>query len=210
MKLRRTFLFSLLSFLCASCATPLPRPPAAHLQQLWQVHESGLLLIQHWDLRGRLAVHTGERGGQASLTWKRAAAQQSIRLNGPLGRGVVRVTQNENGAELQDVEQHVLHAANAEELLYRYTGWRLPLNNLNYWVRGVPVPDLPAIRELDDAGRLKTLRQQGWEVQYQEYRQFEGHDLPKRLTLTYVPDQAAPAIPAMEVRLVIDRWAQVQ
>ena len=169
-----------------------------------------MLPIQHWELRGRLAVRADERGGQASLTWKRDAAQHSIRLNGPLGRGVVRVTQDETGAQLQDAEQRVFHAASAEELLYRYTGWRLPLTNLNYWVRGVPVPDLPATRELDDAGRLKVLRQQGWEVQYQEYVRFEAHELPNRLTLTYAPDQASLELPAMEVRLVIDRWAQVQ
>lgn len=205
-----SFLFPLFCFLCASCAAPLPRPPADHLQQLWQARESALLPIQHWELRGRLAVRADERGGQASLTWKRDAARHSIRLNGPLGRGVVRVTQDETGAQLQDAEQRVFHAADAEELLYRYTGWQLPLTNLNYWVRGVPVPDLPASRELDDAGRLKMLRQQGWEVQYQEYVRFEGHELPSRLTLTYAPERATAELPAMEVRLVIDRWAQVQ
>lgn len=210
MKSHRVFLAGLSSILCLSCAAPLPRPPADHLQQLWQTRESTLLPIQHWELRGRLAVRADERGGQASLTWKRAAARHSIRLNGPLGRGVVLVSQDETGARLQDAEQRVFHAANAEELLYRYTGWRLPLTNLNYWVRGVPVPGLPASRELDNAGRLKTLRQQGWEVQYQEYIRFEGHELPNRLTLTYAPDPATSELPAMEVRLVIDRWAQVQ
>jgi outer membrane lipoprotein LolB len=206
----RAFIPLLCALLCYSCAAPPARPPANQLQQLWQVHESALLPIQHWELRGRLAVRTDERGGQASLTWKRDAAQHSIRLNGPLGRGVVRVTQDETGAQLQDAEQRVFHAASAEELLYRYTGWRLPLANLNYWVRGVPVPDLPATRELDDSGRLKTLRQQGWEVRYQEYVQAGGYDLPNRFTLTYAPEQATLEMPAMEVRLVIDRWAQVQ
>lgn len=195
--------------LCLSCAAPSPRPPDAHLQLLWQTHESTLLPIQHWELRGRLAVRTDARGGQASLTWKRDAAQHNIRLSGPLGRGMVQVTQDEKGAQLQDAEQRVFHAASAEELLYRYTGWRLPLTNLDYWVRGVPVPSMPANRELDDAGRLKTLRQQGWEVLYQEYVRFDGHELPNRLTLTFTPDQATPELPAMEVRLVIDRWSQV-
>ena len=169
-----------------------------------------LLPIQHWELRGRLAVRADERGGQASLSWKRAGVQHSIRLNGPLGRGMVRVTQDENGAQLQDAELRVFQATNAEELLYRYTGWRLPLTNLNFWVLGVPVPDLPASQELDAAGRLKTLRQQGWEIQYQDYVQSANHELPSRLTLTSLPDRAAPELPAMEVRLVIERWAQVQ
>lgn len=210
MKRRFTFLFLLFSFLCLSCAAPLPRPPDDHLQRLWQARASALLPIQQWDLRGRLAVRAEEHGGQASFTWKRAAAQHSIRLNGPLGRGAVRITQDETGAQLQDAEQRVAYAASAEELLFRYTGWRLPLTHLNYWVRGVPVPELPSSQDLDDTGRLKTLRQQGWDVQYQEYAQFEGHELPNRLTLTYVPDPAAVDMPTMEVRLVIERWAQVQ
>jgi outer membrane lipoprotein LolB len=206
----RALLVSFSTILCLSCAAPLPRPPADQLQQLWQTRESKLLPIQRWELRGRLAVRADERGGQASLTWKCAGAQHSIRLNGPLGRGVVRVTQDETGAQLQDAEQRVFRAASAEELLYRYTGWQLPLANLNYWVRGLPVPDLPATQELDDAGRLKTLHQQGWEVQYQEYVQAEGYDLPNRFTLTYTPQIETSEMPAMEVRLVIDRWAQVQ
>ena len=205
-----SFLLPLFIFLCASCAAPLSRPPSDQIQQLWRARESALLPIQHWELRGRFAVRTDERGGQASLSWKRAAAQHSIRLNGPLGRGVVRINQDETGAELQDAEQRVFHAANAEELLYRYTGWQLPLTNLNFWVLGIPVPGLPASQELDDAGRMKSLRQQGWEVQYQDYVLSGSHELPSRFTLTLVPDPADPSLPAMEVRFVIERWAQVQ
>lgn len=174
------------------------------------MRELALLPIQHWELRGRLAVRAGDRGGQASLSWKRAAAQHSIRLNGPLGRGAVRITQDANGAQLQDAEQRVFRAASAGELLYDYTGWRLPLASLNFWVLGVPMPDQPASRELDDAGRLKSLRQQGWEIQYQGYVLSGSHELPSRLTLISIPDRTVPELPAVEVRLVIERWAQVE
>lgn len=204
-----SFLIPLFSFLCASCAAPRPSPPAEHVQQLWQARAAALLSIQRWELRGRLAVRTDERGGQASLSWRRDAARHSIRLNGPLGRGVVQITQDETGAVLQDAEQRQFRAANAQELLYRYTGWSLPLAHLNYWVRGIPVPDLPAVQELDDSGRLKTLRQQGWEMHYQDYVRIEGLELPRRFTLTTLPGTSAEQ-PAIDVRLVIDAWARVQ
>lgn len=207
---RLPLLFPLFIFLCVSCAAPRPSPPAEQVQQLWQVRAAALLSIQRWELRGRLAVRTDERGGQASLTWRRDAARHSIRLNGPLGRGVVQITQDETGAVLRDAEQREFRAANAEELLYRYTGWSLPLAHLNYWVRGIPVPDLPVAQELDDSGRLKTLRQQGWEMAYKDYMRIEGHELPRHLTLTVHPDQANAEQPAIEVRLVIDAWARVQ
>jgi len=210
MKFLRVFLVSLFSIQCLSCATPLPRPPANQLERLWQARESALSPIQYWELRGRLAVLVDGRGGQASLTWKRNAAQHDIRLNGPFGRGAVRVTQNETGARLLDSEQRVFHAVNAEALLYDYTSWRLPLTNLNFWVRGIPVPDLPSRQELDDAGRLLTLHQQGWLVQYQGYAQSGIHELPSRLTLTYTVNPENLDTPPMEVRIVIDHWAQVQ
>jgi len=205
----RAFLISIFSFLCVSCTTALPRPPADQLQQLWQARAPGLLTIQHWELRGRLAVRADERGGQVSVLWRRDGERHSIRLSGPLGRGVLHLTQDESGAQLQDAEQQVLRAASGEELLFRYTGWRLPVANLNYWVRGLPAPDVAAVTELDDLGRLKTLHQQAWQVHYEEYARVEGNELPSRLRLTSAANVGSGQ-PAMDVRLVIERWAQVQ
>lgn len=208
MRLARVFFVSLSSFLYVSCTAPAPRPADAQLQQLWQRHEAALLAIQHWELRGRLAIRADEQGGQATLTWRRDAIRHSMRLGGPLGRGMLQLTQDETGARLQDAEQRIDHAASAEELLFRHTGWRLPVENMNYWVRGLPVPGLAADRTLDDVGQLKVLHQQGWEVQYQEYVLVDGRNLPSRLRLTNPRKTAGQ--PAMEVRLVIERWAQVQ
>jgi len=183
------------------------RPPAAELEQLWQGHAATLTSLTYWELRGRLAVRVDERGGQAALSWSREAARHVIRLNGPFGSGAVRIVQDSSGARLQDAENRELAAGSAEELLLLYTGWNLPVVNLDWWLRGLPVPELDAERELDEAGRLRVLRQQGWEVQYQQYARIDRYDLPQRLTLTRAADTAAPA---MEARFVIDRWQRVK
>lgn len=208
MRLARAFFIALSGFLFVSCTAPSPRPVDAQLQQLWQEHEARLSPIRRWELRGRLAVRADDQGGPASLVWRRDGSHHSMRLGGPLGRGMLQLTQDESGAQLQDAEQRILRAPSAEELLFRYSGWRLPVENLNYWVRGLPVPDVAMERELDDRGHLKTLRQEGWEVQYQEYILVDGRNLPRRLRLTNPQKPAGQ--PAMEVRLVIERWAQVQ
>lgn len=207
MKPRHALLFCLFSLLGFACAVPAPRPPAAQLEDLWRTHAAELAPLTHWELRGRLAVRTDDRGGQASLTWLRDAARHSIRLNGPLGRGVLRVTQDEHGARLTDSEQRVLEARDAQQLIYLYTGWQLPIASLEWWVRGLPVPGVEAGRELDGDGRLDVLRQQGWEVRYQEYAQVEGRSLPTRLELTR---PASGSEPSMQARLVIDQWVQVK
>lgn len=204
----RVFFISFSAFLYVSCSTPSPRPADAQLQQRWQQHEAALLPIEHWELRARLAVRADDQGGQATLVWRRDGSRHSLRLSGPLGRGLLQLTQDENGAQLQDAEQRILRASSVEELLFQYSGWRLPVENLNYWVRGLPVPDLAMERELDDDGHLKTLLQEAWEVQYEEYIQVDGRNLPRRLRLSNPRKSAGQ--PAMEVRLVIERWAQVQ
>lgn len=203
MKFHPTLYVVLAAALCGACAAPAPRPSADRIEALWDAHAAATRPLARWELRGRLAVQADDRGGQASLLWTRDAGRHNIRLNGPLGRGVVRVTQDDSGARLQDSEQHVLEAANAEELLFRYTGWRLPIANLDWWVLGLPIPGVAADRELDAAGRLQTLRQQGWVVQYEKYVAVNGYDLPERLQLTRAAEAAAPE---MQVRLVIDHW----
>ena len=208
MPLARVFFIALSAFLHVSCSAPLPRPADAQLQQLWEQHEAALLPIRHWELRGRLAISADDPGGQATLVWRRDGTRHGLRLSGPLGRGLLQLTQDESGAQLQDAEQRVLYAPSAEELLFRYSGWRLPVENLNYWVRGLPVPGVAMEQELDDSGQLKTLRQEAWEVQYQEYVLVDGRNLPRRLSLSNPRKTAGQ--PAMQVRLVIERWAQVQ
>jgi len=184
-----------------------PRPPDARLEQQWVTHAAALAPVSSWDLRGRLAVRTDSRGGQAALSWQRTSDHQSIRLNGPFGSGAVRVTQGPGGARLEDAENRVYEASTAEQLVTLYTGWQLPLANLDWWLRGLPVPDRPGTRELDDAGRLRILRQQGWTVEYESYMRIEDLDLPNRLTLTRAPEDG---MPGLQARFVIERWGQVK
>jgi outer membrane lipoprotein LolB len=207
MKSARALFISLCPVLCLSCAAPAPRPPDELLERMWQTRTAVLSPLSYWELRGRLAVRTNGHGGQASLAWQRAADHHSIRLNGPFGSGLVRVTQDAQGARMQDADNRLYEAASAEALLYQYTGWQLPIASLEWWVRGLPVPGPGSRRELDASGRLHTLHQQGWDVQYEDYTGFDGFELPSRLTLSRA---AAGPMPAMDVRLVIDRWVQVK
>ncbi|MDH4135014.1 MAG: lipoprotein insertase outer membrane protein LolB [Gammaproteobacteria bacterium] len=200
----RFFLFPVIASLCLSCAAPVPRQPEAALERLWHSHSASHSSLTRWSLRGRLAVRTESQGGQASISWQRDPDRQTIRLNGPLGRGVVRVTQDESGAHLTDASGNTGDAADATELLLRFTGWELPMASLDWWVRGLPVPDVAMWRELNDEGRLARLRQQGWEVEFSHYAPIDSSlVLPDRIVLRHDPGSRSTTL---EVRLVIDRW----
>ena len=128
---------------------------------------------------------------------------------GPLGRGHLQMVLDRQGAELRDADRRVWRAENPEVLLYRATGWTLPLNGLNYWVVGLPVPATVSTQQLDAQGRLKRLVQSGWDIQFLGYARVGAYDLPNKLFITR--RQAPTEAPAageefLEVRLSIERW----
>ncbi|MGA9031340.1 MAG: lipoprotein insertase outer membrane protein LolB [Sulfuricaulis sp.] len=199
-----------LTALAAGCATAPALPPVENPAATWQARQTELRPITTWKIQGRMSMRTAEEGWQASLSWVREGDRHRIDIIGPLGRGHLRLTRDNQGAELRDADQHSWHAENPEQLLYQTTGWLLPLDGLNYWVLGLPLPDSAASQELDPQGRLKTLSQSGWDIRFLEYARYGALDLPSKL---FIKRQGrgmngSPANDAtLEVRLVIERWA---
>jgi len=199
-----------LTALAAGCATAPSLPPVENPAATWQARQTELRPITAWKIQGRLAMRTAEEGWQASLNWVREGERHRIDIIGPLGRGHLRLTRDNQGAELRDADQRSWHAENPEQLLYRTTGWLVPLDGLNFWVLGLPLPDTAASQELDPQGRLKTLSQSGGDIRFLEYTRYGALDLPSKLFIKRQGrgTNGSPADDAtLEVRLVIERWA---
>ncbi|MCR4301504.1 MAG: lipoprotein insertase outer membrane protein LolB [Sulfuricaulis sp.] len=193
----------------AGCVTPLPPAPVADIDAAWQARQIELRRITAWQVWGRLALRAPDQGWHASLRWDRDGEKVRLDITGPLGRGHLQLVQDSQGAELRDADQHVWRAENSEVLLYRATGWALPLNGLNFWVVGLPVPGSVSTQRLDAQGRLKRLEQSGWDIQFLEYTRFGAHDLPSKLFITRrnSPEKGhAAGQDILEVRLSIERW----
>ena len=62
-------------------------------------------------------------------------------------------------------------------------GWQLPVSNLLWWIRGLPAPDSRSRVSLDGNGRLATLQQDDWHVEYLGYAEENGLTLPSRIKL---------------------------
>ncbi len=153
-------------------------------------------------------------GCQASLRWDRDKQRHEIDLWGPLGRGHVRLTFDDSGAQLRDSDQNTYRADDPQQLLLETTGWWLPLDGLNYWILGVPVPDTPNQHVLDESGRLMTLKQLGWNIRFMRYRRFGRFEFPRKLfiqremanNLVMESRDYEREVPVLEVRLVVEKW----
>src|SRR5262252_8212869 len=87
----------------ASCRTvPVRQPPAQ--AQIWETRRPQLQALERFELKGRVAVATGNDGFNARLRWTQDGNQTHMSLDGPLGAGGVQV--NSNGSAVSIVTSH--------------------------------------------------------------------------------------------------------
>lgn len=190
-------LLLLLPLLLAGCATTPVEvlPPAADPQQAWHEHQQQLVGVNAWQLGGRIAIRTEDEGWQATIDWQQDVQDYIIQLVGPLGQGSLRLQGDGRFVTLSDGEATLVDE-DAEALLYRQMGWRVPVHALRYWALGLPAPG-EAEQELSPQGLLARLRQAGWNIEFRDYTRRGELLLPGRL---FISNHNA------QVRLVVDRW----
>jgi len=146
-----------------------------------------------FELNGRLAARYGAESFAGNLAWRHADRNDELLLSTPIGQGVARIVREGDAVVLTTAEPKEYRAADAESLTEQVLGFRLPLAGLADWVRARPSGAAPFKEEKSADGRLQSLEQSGWKIEYQE---FDG-ERPKRLRLLY---------PGIELRLAISSW----
>lgn len=195
----------------AGCAT---RPVAPALPDLTGAARAQAEATQHarervlagqpqWSLSGRMAVSVGSRGGSGRIDWNQDGSHYAAALSAPVTRQSWRLIgdSHHEGARLEGLEGGPREGGFAEDLLAEATGWQIPVNQMPDWVRGVVVPlsGAPVQVAYGPDGRLRSIEQLGWTVEYQEWAPAEGRrpELPRRMVARN--GQAT-------VRLIVDEW----
>lgn len=129
---------------------------------------------------GRLAVSDGRDGGSAGFLWSQRGEAFEVELRQPVSQRTWRLVGDDRGAVLQGGDDGPRQGADAQALLFEVLGWHLPVRALVDWVRGLPGSDAPVERlERDGQGRLRLLRQSGWQVEYRGW--LDGSAWPTRI-----------------------------
>jgi outer membrane lipoprotein LolB len=185
-----------LALLMAGCSSAPPRPQPADTQAAWQQHRQQLSALHNWRITGRLGIQTGHEGWHAGLDWQQHNGDYTIRITAPLGQGSLLLQGDTAGVTLQTSDGETLRDEDPGLLLYRQLGWKVPVASLRYWVLGLPAPGV-AVETLDAYGRLSHLQQSGWVIEFLDYEERQGIELPGRV---FVSNHQA------KVRLVIGGW----
>ena len=195
------FVVVLVAIFVAGCAA-IPPTAVRHPRRVWRAHRMRMMAIQRFRVSAQGAVRAGHHGGSLALRWIVKPAAYQMTGYGPFGRLIFRLRADAAGARLRTGRGH-FHGASASRLLWRLTGWRLPVAGLRFWIRGIPAPGPVARRRLDRAGLLASLRQNGWTIRYRRYRRTRTGRLPRLLTLTHaVTKGPGPVV----VTIRINRW----
>jgi outer membrane lipoprotein LolB len=175
--------------LLAACATTRIQPPSVR----WDQRVSALQEAGNWQLDGRAAVALGQQGWQATLNWRQADSEAEIHLSGPFGIGALVLKQTPSGLSLNGSPPSDAVLGQVQEKL----GFDLPIEDLHFWLLGVPNPTSTSAVKRNDQDRAQTLNQSGWDVAYDRYMPVGGDLLPSRLVMSRAD---------VRVRIVVDHW----
>ncbi len=163
----------------------------------WQAHKQQITPLDAWQINGKLGIRSERESGSAVLFWLQRQDYFDIRLSGPLGQGSTRLTGRQGAVSLEVANRGTFKASSAEELMQQQLGWSLPVENLLWWVRGLPAPHSKSKLQLDSNSLLAKLEQDQWQIDYLSYRTENGLQLPERIKLSGA---------GLNITLVIKEW----
>lgn len=213
--MRRAAVLVAVCLLVAACAVVKPQraPMSPALRAMWQDRQDVLAGVDHWDIKGRMAVRTDDDGGSATFIWERGGEDHRIEMFGPFGSGRVTITQGGDSATLLDGEKPPVTAPSAEELLYYRVGWHVPFESLKHWLKGVPSPAPYDELVLDEAGRALSFEQDGWKVMFPDYAAGDPVTMPRRVFIEALPgtvhlvgERGEDLGDRLDVKVVLARW----
>lgn len=176
---------TILSFcLLTACAPPRPAEELPTNKVIpVEKRKAETATVSSWEIKGGLAAKTKSKGWSATMNWvQHGPSSYQIRLMGPLGGGTVLINKSGGTVTFQDGAKKST-SSNAEELLLKQTGIRLPVSNLYYWVRGLPAPGGVQSEQHDQYNHLTQLKQNGYTIDFTKYTSVKGIDLPSMIRL---------------------------
>ena len=181
---------------CASIPPSPTTPPVT--QNINQQHLAKLTQIQHFALKGRLGVVTQKQGFSGGIDWNHEQVNDNIEVYSPLGGKVASIVKTSTEVTLTTQDGHSIKANDAETLTELALGWRLPLAGLSDWALGKPTKSKIDASTWDEQGRLTTLKQDGWDISYENYTENNGYFLPNKIVLKSEK---------VNLKLLVEKWS---
>ena len=196
----RSFLILLLSsIVLAGCSSV----PESVTNVEWQAHEQRLETIDNFQATGKLGYIGPDQRQSLNFFWKHSSALSQLRLTTLHGQTALKLTITPQGATVETIDDQVLSARDANQLIYRLTGLMIPVDNLPDWLLGLPT-DADSF-QLSPTHTLQALDKQiglnDWNIAYQRYGDIEWHEQTLPL-----PNKLRVSTSDVKINFVITKW----
>ena len=164
----------------------------------WLAHKARIMEMTEWHVQGRFSAHNESENWAGHFQWLNETNNYVVNISAPMSGGSLIIRGDAEEARIILDEETSYSADDANYLLYTYTGLRLPINELKYWLKGVPAPEENiSLIKLDSNGKLAKLAQQNWTIDFKRYRKQGEIEIPDKIFLENHE---------FDVRLSIRRW----
>ena len=173
--------------------------------KLWEMRKQKLNGISTWQLSGRSSVAYRGESWPFGLQWKQAKPQQfDVVILHPLTRNRIGLLKKTSGrVSFTSDKGKVYRDSSAEVLLQKHLNVKIPVEGMQYWVRGLTAPQYPVESyKLDGFGRPLLIKQAGWSVSYSSYEGRAYDSLPERLTISRNKPES------LQVKMRIKSWVR--
>ncbi|WP_250655029.1 lipoprotein insertase outer membrane protein LolB [Alkalimarinus coralli] len=181
---------ALLLLLLQGCASTIETPLTLTEPVNWRETVAAVSAIDSWEISGKIGVRVPERIDSAVInSWKQKEAQFTIDLSSTIfGLGATRIEGNPNYISMTESGEEPVISRHPRQLIQQHIGWPLPIEQLRYWVKGIPAPvqspdDKVEELKFDSQGQLSQLVQNGWQVNYSKYTPSRSVSLPGKVVL---------------------------
>ncbi|MDF1795630.1 MAG: lipoprotein insertase outer membrane protein LolB [Coxiellaceae bacterium] len=182
---------------CVSLTPPtLSKQQTAYQKSAPLTREQKLRALKSWNISGAVSVKQPKRSFIARYTWRQNGDRYNISIHSNLDIASVKLVGNRSRVTLSSSDGKVVTSNNLNNLMQQQLGWRLPVNNLNYWIRSLPAPG-SAKTQYNSLGQTQKIQQGAWTVTYNRYQRIKGVELP---TLMNVSGHD------LQLRLVVKQW----
>ena len=135
-----------------------------------------------WQIKGKLGIRTNTDSGSAIIDWRQRKDHYSIRISGPFGQGSAWVRGNSQLITIEQTGRQSVTSRTPEKLLQETFGWVIPINDLRYWVQGIPNSNKVINKPIyTEEGMLATFEQSDWSISISRYKLIERWLLPRRI-----------------------------
>lgn len=170
-----------LGFLMYGCASP-PKQ-IIHLNSA--NHQLSLNQQHNWQINGKIGFKSPDKKQSAYLRWQQQQDHYQLNLTTIIGTSLLSL-KGRNGEVELIADDQTYQDTDPARLIWRVTGWQLPVEQLRFWVKGQHQnKDKVLLSEQGWVSQLtpKCKNCQDWVILYEHYKLVETTWLPHKVVL---------------------------